>query len=358
LTIVRFPCEIDGNKTAGAPGETAADEPSDGGGDMMIDPAADLAAAPPRDRARSGGSRHRADGDRVARRLARVKLLDKLFVPMTILPTVLVSLMVFGIPLLFSFMISFQKWSVSQPLLAGTFVGLRNYTDLFADPLFVFSLVLTVGYTAVTVTVELLVGLGIALLLNTRVPFIRFFRTALIVPMMITPIVAALTWKLLLDPNFGLVNYLLGAHYVWLGDPKLALVTVGFVNIWQNAPFVAILLLAGLQSLPSEPLEAASVDGAGRWQTFRHVTLPLLMPYIVVALLLRTIFEFRAFENVYVMTGGGPANATKLLSVYTFEASFLSFDLTLAAASSWVMLAIVLVFCVLFVAATRRKEVA
>jgi multiple sugar transport system permease protein len=216
---------------------------------------------------------------------------------------------------------------------------------------------LTIAYTLATVTGELVLGLGVALLLNSRVPFVRVFRTALIIPMMITPIVAALTWKLLLDPSYGLVNALLGTKTVWLGDPDLALFAVGIVNVWQNTPFVAILLLAGLQSLPSEPVEAAAVDGANRWQTFRHVTLPLLMPYVVVAVLLRTIFEFRSFENIWVMTGGGPANSTKLLSVYTFEASFLSFDLTLAAAASWVMLLIVLIFCVLFILATKRKEI-
>lgn len=292
------------------------------------------------------------------RRNRLTKIYDRVFVPLTVLPTVLLSLFVFGVPLLFSLILSFQGWSISKPLLGGEFVGFRNYEDLFADPLFRSSLLLTIGYTAITVLAELLIGLGIAMLLNARVPFIRFFRTALIVPMMITPIVAALTWKLLLDPNYGLVNALLGTRTVWLGDPDLALIAVGIVNVWQNAPFVAILLLAGLQSLPSEPLEAAAVDGANRWQSFRHVTLPLLMPYVVVALLLRTIFEFRSFENVWVMTGGGPANATKLLSVYTFEASFLAFDLTLAAAASWVMLLIVLVFCVFFIMASRRKEVA
>ncbi|MDK1373647.1 MULTISPECIES: sugar ABC transporter permease [unclassified Sinorhizobium] len=291
------------------------------------------------------------------RRNAWIKFQDRMFVPLTTVPTIIASLLVFGIPLTFSLLLSFQGWTIDSALLAGRFVGLANYEDLFTDPLFRSSLLLTIGYTLSTVTLELLFGLGVALLLNSRVPFVRIFRTALIIPMMITPIVAALTWKLLLDPSYGLVNAILGTRTVWLGDPNLALIAVGIVNIWQNTPFVAILLLAGLQSLPSEPVEAAAVDGANSWQTFRHVTLPLLMPYVVVAVLLRTIFEFRSFENIWVMTGGGPANATKLLSVYTFEASFLSFDLTLAAASSWVMLFIVLIFCVFFILATKRKEI-
>jgi multiple sugar transport system permease protein len=297
------------------------------------------------------------DSNDAERRNAWIKFQDRIFVPLTIVPTMLASALVFGIPLVFSLLLSFQGWTIDSALFGGRFVGLSNYQDLFSDPLFRSSLMLTIAYTLATVTGELVLGLGVALLLNSRVPLVRVFRTALIIPMMITPIVAALTWKLLLDPSYGLVNALLGTKTVWLGDPDLALFAVGIVNVWQNTPFVAILLLAGLQSLPSEPMEAAAVDGANRWQTFRHVTLPLLMPYVVVAVLLRTIFEFRSFENIWVMTGGGPANSTKLLSVYTFEASFLSFDLTLAAAASWVMLLIVLIFCVLFILATKRKEI-
>ena len=158
--------------------------------------------------------------------------------------------------------------------------------------------------------------------------------------MMITPIVAALCWKLLLDPDHGVINYLIGSHIVWLGRPDTALISVMVVNVWQNAPYVAMLLLAGLRSLPSEPVEAASIDGASRWQVFWHITLPLLRPYILVALLLRTIFEFRAFDNIYVMTSGGPANATMSLSMFTYLASFVRFDLSLGAAASWLMLLI------------------
>jgi len=184
---------------------------------------------------------------------------------------------------------------------------------------------------------------------------IAFFRTALIVPMMMTPIVAALCWKLLLDPDHGIIDYILGHSIIWLGDPWLALVAVAFTSIWQNAPFVCILALAGLRSLPHEPMEAAAIDGANACQRFWHVKLPLLRPYLMVALLLRAIFEFRAFDNVYVMTGGGPANATLLLSVYTYQASFVQFDLSLGAAASWIMLVIALVACLGFIVLIGRK---
>jgi multiple sugar transport system permease protein len=281
---------------------------------------------------------------------------DRQFARLAVLPTSAMMLLIFGIPLAFSFYLSFQGWSPEQALFAGNLVGSANYEDLLTDPQFLTSLSVTCIYTAVTVASELALGLAIAMLLNIDLPLIGFFRTTLVVPMMITPIVAALCWKLLLDPDHGVVNYWIGSHIVWLGRPGTALISVMVVNLWQNAPYVAVLLLAGLRSLPSEPVEAASIDGASPWQVFWHVTLPLLRPYILVALLLRTIFEFRAFDNIYVMTSGGPANATMSLSMFTYLASFVRFDLSLGAAASWLMLLMCLLLCLFFIAVIRRRE--
>jgi multiple sugar transport system permease protein len=282
--------------------------------------------------------------------------IDRQFVRIAILPTTAMMVLIFGIPLLFSLYLGFQGWSPDQALFSGNFAGLDNYNDLLTDPQFIKSLSVTCIYTVTTVATELAFGLGIALLLDIDLPWIGFFRTALVVPMMITPIVAALCWKLLLDPDHGVINYWIGSHIVWLGRPDTALISVMVVNLWQNAPFVAVLLLAGLRSLPSEPVEAAAIDGASRVQVFWHITLPLLKPYIVVALLLRTIFEFRAFDNIYVMTSGGPANATMTLSMFTYLASFVRFDLSLGAAASWLMLLMCLLLCLFFIAVIRRRE--
>jgi multiple sugar transport system permease protein len=284
--------------------------------------------------------------------------LDQQFVVLTIGPVCVVMLLVFGIPLAFSAYLSTMGWSMEQGLFSGTFVGAENYIDLLTDDLFLYSLWLTLAYTAITVAAELLFGLGVALLLNMQLAGIGFFRATLIIPMMMTPIVAALCWKLLLDPRNGIVNYLLGIEVVWLGHAAPAQFSVILVNVWQNTPYVALLLLAGLRSLPAAPLEAASIDGASRWQTFRHVVLPLLQPYIMVALLLRTIFELRAFENVYTLTSGGPANATMVLSVFTYMLSFVRFDLSLGAAASWIMLLIAMVLCALFILTLNRSRTA
>ena len=282
--------------------------------------------------------------------------LERYFVGIAVVPTFLVMLAIFGLPLLFSLYLSFTGWSPDQALFGGAFVGLDNYEDLLADPVFIGSLGVTFGYTTAAVSAQLAMGLGIALLLNIDLPYMRAFRTALVIPMMITPIVGALCWKLLLDPTHGVINYWLGERIIWLGQPNTALFAVWVVNVWQSTPYVALILLAGLRSLPGEPREAAAIDGASRWQMFIHITLPLLKPYLLVALLLRTIFEFRAFDNIYAMTGGGPANATMVLSMFTYLASFVRFDFALGAAASWMMLLMSMLLCLFFIAIIRRRD--
>jgi multiple sugar transport system permease protein len=282
--------------------------------------------------------------------------LDRWFTPFAVLPTFTVMVLIFGLPLLFSLYLSFTGWSLGQELLGGEFVGFANYQDLLDDPVFLGSLGITFGFTAAAVAAQLGLGLVIALLLNVDLPCMRVFRTALIVPMMITPIVGALCWKLLLDPSHGVFNYWIGERIVWLGMPATALAAVWLVNVWHSTPYVALILLAGLRSLPSEPREAAAIDGASRLQMFRHVTLPLLRPYLLVALLLRTIFEFRAFDNIYAMTGGGPANSTMVLSMFTYLVSFVRFDFSLGAAASWMMLLMSMLMCLVFIAVIRRRD--
>ena len=281
---------------------------------------------------------------------------DRYFVQATVLPTFLVMVCVFGLPLVFSFYLSFTGWGLEQPLFAGRFVGLANYDDVLSNSVFKKAIYITLGYTAATVAAQMLLGLGIALLLNVDLPGMRVFRTALIVPMMVTPIVGALCWKLLLDPSHGVFNQWIGEKIVWLGRTDTAIYAIWLVGVWQNTTYVTIILLAGLRSLPSEPIEAAAIDGAGRLAAFWFVTRPMLRPYILVALLLRTIFEFRAFDNVYAMTGGGPANSTMVLSMYTYLVTFVQFDFSIGAAAAWLMLLMSLVLCVLFILVIRRRE--
>jgi multiple sugar transport system permease protein len=284
-------------------------------------------------------------------------LFERGFTAVAVLPTFAVMLCIFGIPLLFSLYLSFTGWAPGEALFSERFVGLGNYQDLLTDPVFMSCLGITFCYTVATVAAQMTLGLSIALLLNIDLPYMRVLRAALVIPMMITPIVGALCWKLLLEPSLGLVNYLIGQKIVWLGQPGTALAAVWVVGVWQNTPYVALILLAGLRSLPSEPHEAAAIDGASWRQGFWYVTLPLLRPYLLVALLLRVIFEFRAFDNIYALTGGGPANATMVMSMFTYLASFVQFDFGLGAAASWIMLLISMVTCLFFIATIRRREV-
>src|ERR1700704_2960033 len=301
----------------------------------------------------TGGGRMKA---RHLRRISIERYLNRYFVRAAVLPTFLMMVCVFGLPLVFSLYLSFTGWGLDQPLFAGRFVGLTNYDDVLTNAVFTKAISITLGYTAATVAAQMLLGLGIALLLNVDLPGMRVFRTALIVPMMITPIVGALCWKLLLDSSHGVLNQWIGENIVWLGRPDTAMYAIWLVGVWQNTAYVTLILLAGLRSLPAEPLEAASIDGANRLQAFWLVTLPMLRPYILVALLLRTIFEFRAFDNIYAMTGGGPANATMVLSMYTYLMSFVQFDFSLGAAAAWLMLLMSMAMCLFFIAVIRRRE--
>jgi multiple sugar transport system permease protein len=268
-----------------------------------------------------------------------------------------VMALIFVGPLLYSLWMSLQGWDLAQPLSGSRFVGFENYSSLLSDSKFWWSLGLTLGYTALVVAAELLLGLALALLLSVEVPYAGTFRALIIVPMMMTPIVAGLCWKLLLDPAYGVINYFLGTHVVWLGRPGTAFVAVAVTSIWQNTPYVAILLLAGLQSLSDEPFEAAAIDGASRWQMFWYCTLPLLRPIILVAVLIRTIFELRSFDNVYILTGGGPADATMLLSIFAYLITFVSFDLGLGAAASWIMLLVTALICAAFIMTLRGSQI-
>ena len=274
------------------------------------------------------------------------------------LPALLVCIGIL-IPFVTALYYSTLRFRLNLPALKG-FIWFGNYTNLLYDAEFWNTVSVSLRYTAITVGVELVFGLIIALLLQRQTRLNNLISVLLLLPLMTAPAIASLMWKLMTNPNFGILSYLVSlagvSDFRWASSPSTALFTVVLVDVWVYTPFMMVLLLAGLRSLPSEPVEAASIDGASRWQVFWHVTLPLLRPYILVALLLRTIFEFRAFDNIYVMTSGGPANATMTLSMFTYLASFVRFDLSLGAAASWLMLAMCLLLCLFFIAVIRRRD--
>jgi multiple sugar transport system permease protein len=202
------------------------------------------------------------------------------------------------------------------------FIGLDNYRFLLVDDRFWNALGNTVYFTAVSVTLELLLGLAVALLLHRPFRFKGLVTAAVLVPWAVPTVVSARMWEWIYNADFGILNHLLGVKINWLGSPFWAMNAAIVMDVWKTTPFVVILLLAGLKVIPAELYQAARIDGAGAWQLFRRITLPLLLPVVLVALIFRTLDAFRIFDAVYVLTGGGPANATETLSIYAYKVLF------------------------------------
>ena len=227
--------------------------------------------------------------------------------------------------------VSLHAENLLKPGSGDAFVGLRNYVDAFGDTTLRDSVRVTVIYVVVAVGVELALGTAIAMLMRRHFPTKGIARVLILIPMILTPVVAGLTWRLLLDPTSGTANYLLGqlglgSQHAFLADPSTALLAVIMVDVWQNTPYVVIIVLAGLESLPHEPFEAASVDGASGWRLQAHITLPLLRPVLAIVLLLRVIDAVKTFALVETMTKGGPGTSTLAISNYVYRSGFQLFD--------------------------------
>lgn len=248
------------------------------------------------------------------------------------------------------------------------YIGLENYAVLASDDRFWAALGTTAYFTAVSVTVELLLGLCLALLVEGRwstghgaVRSMRGWnRVIMLVPWAIPTVVSARMWEWLYHPEYGLFNYALQAFgreesIVWLGSPVSAIHAAIAMDVWKATPFAALLLLAGLQAVPRELYLAARVDGAGAWGTFRHVTLPQLMPVLLIVLAFRTMDAFRVFDAVYVLTGGGPGNSTETLSIYAYKTLFESLQFGYGSALTSIMFMSVLGITAAYAALMRRR---
>lgn len=242
-------------------------------------------------------------------------------------------------PLGYSFIMSFFRWDLSG---SAPFVGMGNYTDELSGRQFNQALRNQAIFSVISITIEVVAGMAIAVLVNGKLRGMRLARTLLLVPPMIAPAVVGLNFRWLFNTQYGLVDALLRMFNLpdipWLNDPTWALVSVIVADVWQNTPLMVLLFLAGLQSLPQEPLEAATVDGATPWQRFWHIVLPLMRPIIMIALMLRIIDTFRTFDVVWLMTQGGPGGATNLLTVYSYLLAFQAVDFGHAAAVSYIAL--------------------
>ena len=241
-------------------------------------------------------------------------------VPLALIsPAILVILLVVLLPLLFSFYTSFSNYRLIQPESLWQWVGFRNYGRILGDRDFWMAFGRTVLFLTVVLNLELLLGLGIALLVNRITRGQRALRTIMMFPMMFSPILVGFQFKYLFNDTIGVVNNALqslglaGQAIPFLVDRWLAFLSIAAAEIWMSTPVFAILILAGLFAMPKDPIEAARVDGCSNWQVFRHITLPFLMPFIYIAMTIRSLDVARAYDIVDVMTGGGPGGRTELL---------------------------------------------
>jgi multiple sugar transport system permease protein len=281
-------------------------------------------------------------------------------VALLLVPTIL-YLIVFSIfPLLYSLGISFFDWS--QITRSFTFVGLQNYQELLRDPVWLQSVGNTAVMVILGVTIQVVAGTALALFFDLHLRGMWFVRGVLILPMLLTPIVVGLMWRALLNPEWGMVNYILGElglpTPLWLADPSIAIFTLTFVDSWQWTPFIFVIVFARLQALPRDVFEAAAVDGANRVQKLIRVTLPLLAPAIAFATIFRAIDAFRSFDVVYGLTYGGPGNFTSTMSFYTWETGFNFSRYGYSSALAYVMViaATVLITVMLRFVAVRRSD--
>ncbi|MEL6298467.1 MAG: sugar ABC transporter permease [Pseudomonadota bacterium] len=274
------------------------------------------------------------------------------------------AVLVLGVALLYpiGYMVyaSFLDWNPSQRIHEAEWVGLRNYINLLDDPNFRESFGVTLTFAFVVVGLEMVVGVGLALLLDRNLRGMSVLRTVFILPMMIAPIVVGLMWRYMYHPSVGLFNRTLKdlglAPIPWLSDPDWSLASVIIADVWQWTPFIFILSLAALQSLPKSALEAAEIDGASEWQKIFHIKLPLMMPVLIVAGLLRLIDAFKVLEVILVMTNGGPGLSTEILSLRIARTTSEFRELGVAAAMSNYLLILLLVLTLVMFAYNRLAE--
>jgi multiple sugar transport system permease protein len=295
-----------------------------------------------------------------AQRTARARLqgagFDRILPYLLLAPAVLLVLAVVVYPLISGVQTSMQFYRFGTAI---SDVGFDQYRQAFDDPLFTGALWTTLKFVTAAVAIETLLGLGLALLCLRELPFIRAMRVLLIVPMVVTPVVVGIVFRLIYASDVGLlssVSGLVGGGSVGILDSESrAFWGLVVLDVWEWTPLIFLILLAGLQSLPQEPFEAARVDGAGAWRTFVDHTLPMLTPVLVVAIVLRTIDAFTTFDQVYVLTHGGPGTSTQLISIYGYD-TFFRFQQYGYAAAMLLMVALVVLACAFLAVRLMRRQ--
>ena len=262
-----------------------------------------------------------------------------------LLPAIVIPILVGVIPFALGVSLSFTDWRLAFP--TSSFIGLGNYLYLFQDLNFWRAVFISFEYVFLAVSIELLLGSLVAFLLNRNTRGQWFFRSIIVIPLTVAPVLLALMWKLMLSTSGGVVNYLLSFLKIrpiaWLADSSIALMTLAFIDAYIYTPFVALVLFAGLQSLPQDPYEAALVDGASGWDVFRYITWPLMRPLVLVTVMFRLIVSFKVFDIIYATTSGGPGNATTNLHLWVYLNAFRYGDMAYAMSGAVILFVIIYV---------------
>ncbi len=280
-----------------------------------------------------------------------------------VLPAVVVVFATAIWPLLQSLILSFRSWKLSRSNVPGPFVGFENYTwALLEEPGFWNATIVTGVYTVLTVGLTTLLALGIALLLAPGGRLRLTVRTLLILPFSMSPALVGVSFRFMFNPEFGLFDAFFGlifppfAEVAWLSDPTLAFAVCVMADIWGWIPFITLVLIGGIAALPKETMEAAQVDGATGLQVFKDVTIPQLMPVLAVVVILKTIFSLKTFDQIYMLTNGGPGTATQTLAHYAYFNGFKYYDMGFAASVAWIMVIPMIALTFLYTRFVFRRD--
>jgi len=291
-------------------------------------------------------------------RLARYFAIDgKRRYMLFVLPALAVMFAVIIFPWLFTFFMSVHDWRIGQ---TKTFVGLQNYAHLLHDERFVNAVIRTLVYTVLATVAPLVLGVLSALVFHRKFPLRGLLRGIFIMPMMATPVAVALVWTMMFHPQLGVLNYLLSLVGIppslWVFDQATVIPSLVLVETWQWTPLVMLIVLGGLASLPSEPYESALIDGATSWQMFRRITFPLVLPFIMVATIIRTIDAVKAFDTIFVITLGGPGTASETINLYLYTQAFAFYQIGYASAMVVVFMVVIMALCLLLLYLRQRAQ--
>lgn len=279
---------------------------------------------------------------------------ERIFAASLITPCFLFVVIFAFYPILYSFYLSLHNIILALPSLGSPFVGLYNYKELLHDRVAIHALINTFVFVFSSTFLEVLLGLIIALVINKHFMGRGLVRAAILIPWAIPTVVSSQMWRFIFNDSYGLLNYILfgretSGYIAWLAHPVYAFSSIVIADVWKTSSFAGLLILAGLQTIPDELYEAAKIDGASSWQQFKEITLPLIKPALLIALLFRTMDAFRVFDLVFVMTQGGPADSTNVLQFYGYKKIFAEGLMGYGSTISVLVFAIVLIIAMLYI---------